>query len=192
MKSEYRMQLPPVRLASAEGAAREVLERARAQIGFVPNMYANMAHFPGLLETYLAGYAAFREGAGFSPVEQEVVFLVISRENGCEYCVSAHSVLADTLSGVPPEVTNAIRDRRPLPDARLQALATFTAVMARSRGLPGRADVAAFVAAGFEERHILGVVHAIAVKVLSNYTNHLFHTPLDGMFASREWEDRAT
>jgi hypothetical protein len=25
------------------------------------------------------------------------------------------------------------------------------------------------------------------VKTLSNYSNHLFHTPLDGMFTGHEW-----
>ena len=39
------------------------------------------------------------------------------------------------------------------------------------------------------ERQILEIVLAIAVKTLSNYANHLFHTPLDGAFAARAWRD---
>jgi hypothetical protein len=35
--------------------------------------------------------------------------------------------------------------------------------------------------------HVLEILLAIAVKTLSNYSNHLFHTPLDGMFAGHEW-----
>jgi hypothetical protein len=55
--------------------------------------------------------------------------------------------------------------------------------------LPGRADVEAFLASGYSEQQILEIVLAIAVKTLSNYANHLFHTPVDSLFASRAWTD---
>ena len=150
-----------------------------------------MVNSPGLLNTYLDGYAAFRADSGFTPPEQETVFLVISRENACEYCVSAHSMLAEAKSGLAPEVVAAIRDDRPIADARLAALAGFTRRMVRARGLPSKADVAAFLDAGYGERQILEIVLAIAVKTLSNYANHLFHTPLDPLFEGHRWRDRA-
>ena len=187
MLAEYQMTLPPQSLETAEGQAKVVLQKALDQVGFIPGMYANMVNSPGLLNTYLDGYAAFRGDSGFTSVEQEVVFLVISRENGCEYCVSAHSFLADRKSGVPAEVTNAIRDGRTIPDAKLQALAAFTHVMFASRGLPDRNETDAFLSAGYGERQILEIVLALAIKTLSNYANHLFHTPLDPMFETRRW-----
>ncbi|WP_018990196.1 carboxymuconolactone decarboxylase family protein [Aromatoleum toluclasticum] len=189
MLAEYKMTLPPQSPTTAEGSAKAVLDKALRQVGFIPNMYANMVHSPGVLNTYLDGYAAFRNDSGFTPAEQEVVFLAISRENGCEYCVGAHSLIADKFSGVPVEVTDAIRDGRPLPDARLQALAEFTRVMVASRGLPRRTEVDAFLSAGYTEHQILEIVLAIAVKTLSNYSNHLFHTELDEKFAERRWAD---
>jgi len=93
------------------------------------------------------------------------------------------------MSGVPAAVTDAIRDGTPIPDARLAALHDFTRNMVTQRGLPGQADVQSFLAAGFSERQILEVVLAISVKTLSNYANHLFHTPLDSVFAGRVWSD---
>lgn len=189
MLAEHQITLAPQTLENASAGAKPVLEKALAQVGFIPNMYARMVNSPGLLDTYLNGYAAFRNQSGFSSQEQEVVFLSISRENGCEYCVSAHSFLADMKSGVPADVTNAIRDDLPIPDAKLQALASFTRTLVVARGLPTKADVAPFLAAGYEERHILEIVLAISVKTLSNYANHLFHTPLDPMFEGRRWKD---
>jgi hypothetical protein len=59
--------------------------------------------------------------------------------------------------------------------------------MLRKRGNPEDADVAPFLAAGFTEHHIMGIILAIAVKTLSNYSNHVFHTPVDGAFASFAW-----
>ena len=190
MLSEYQLTLPALDLASTDARGQAVLEKAKAQVGFIPNMYANMVNSPGLLETYLDGYSAFRNESGFTPAEQEVVFLVISRENGCEYCVSAHSALADMKSGVAPEVTDAIRDGTPIGDTKLAALAEFTRTLFHTRGLPSCAAVEAFLTAGYAERQVLEIVLALAVKTLSNYANHLFHTPLDAMFAGRAWQQK--
>lgn len=179
--------LPLLTIETATGKAKSLLEKAKQALGFVPNMYGAMANEPALFEAYSTGYAAFRAECGFSPVEQEVIFLVISRDNGCDYCVAAHSFVADKMSKVPLIITDAIRDQRPIPDAKIAALAAFTSRMVTSRGKPSDEDVAAFRAAGYTERNILGVIMAISVKTLSNYTNHIFHTPVDGAFASRLW-----
>lgn len=192
MQSEHKLSLTALSPSEAEPLALNRLEEARNKLGFIPNMYSVMANSPGLLDTYIHGYELFRAHSGFTPAEQEVVLLAISRENGCTYCVAAHSFIADKMSGVPVEVTNAIRDGAPIPDARLSALHDFARTMVVKRGLPDKADVAAFLAAGFTERHILEIVLAISVKTLSNYANHLFHTPVDGAFAGRVWSDCPT
>lgn len=178
-------------IETAAGKGRTLLEAAKQKLGFVPNMYGAMANEPALFEAYARGYDAFRVECGFTPVEQEVLFLVVSRENGCDYCMAAHSFVADVMSKVPAEITDAIRDGRPISDPKIAALATFASKMVASRGRPSDADVAAFKAAGYTERNILGVILAISVKTLSNYTNHVFHTPVDTAFAGRAWKAAA-
>lgn len=187
MQTQYQLTLPAKTFDNATPEEREVLAKAKAQVGFIPNMYSRMVNLPALLNTYLDGYSAFRREAGLTPPEQEVVFLVISRENGCDYCVAAHSVLADQFSKLDRGATDAIRAGRPIADARLGALARFTEAMVRTRGRPTPEDVARFLEAGYGERHILGIVLALSVKILSNYSNHLFQTPVDEMFQSRAW-----
>lgn len=185
--SEYRLTLPARTETDDDPAVAAVLQKAKAKIGMIPNMYANMANVPGLLDMYLLGYDAFRAASGFDPVEQEVVFLAISRANGCSYCMAAHSVIAD-MSKVPAPIIDALRAGGPLPDPKLDALATFTRVMLETRGLPTGADVEGFLDAGYTETHVLQILLAIAVKTISNYSNHLFHTPVDKAFAHRTWE----
>ena len=191
MTAEFKLSLPMLTLDTAGTKGKAVLDRAKAQVGFIHNMYAGMVNSPGLLETYLDGYERFRKASGLTPAEQEVVFLVVSRGNDCDYCVAAHSMIADKMSGVPVEVTDAIREGRQVPDAKLAALATFAETMRASRGKPSNADVSAFLAAGYEERHVLEIILAIATKTISNYFNHVFHTPLDDMFAGRSWKHAA-
>jgi len=185
MPTPFMLSLAPVALADAQEPARTIMQDTQARLGMVPNMYAGMANAPALLLTYVEGYNRFRSESGFSPAEQEVVFLSISRENGCDYCVAAHSFIADRMSKVPPEVTDAIRDGAVVLDAQLTALHQFTTELVRTRGRPSRAGAAQFLAAGYSEAQILYLLLAISAKTISNYSNHMFETPLDAMFAPR-------
>ncbi|BCI85828.1 hypothetical protein NIIDMKKI_10340 [Mycobacterium kansasii] len=60
--------------------------------------------------------------------------------------------------------------------------------MVESRGLPTAAELESFLAEGFAETDVLQVLLAIAVKTISNYSNHLFHTDVDAAFAGQIWE----
>jgi uncharacterized peroxidase-related enzyme len=190
MSSQYTLTLPAKTIENADPGAKAVLEQTREKMGMIPNMYANMANSPPMLQTYAQGYSLFREESGFTPAEQEVVFLTVSRENECHYCMAAHSFVADKLSKVPPEVTEAIRDDGAIKDPRLAALQAFTRTMVVSWGRPRQDDVTSFLQAGYSEAHILDIILAISVKTISNYSNHLFNTPVDAAFAARTWGAR--
>jgi uncharacterized peroxidase-related enzyme len=184
MSNRYLNSLSALNLETATGAQKEILETAQKQVGFIPNMYANMANVPGVLSTYLHGYGLFRKDSGFTPTEQEVVFLAVSQTNGCKYCTAAHSMIADKMSGVPADVLQAIRTSQPIADARLAALFALTQDMVKHLGQPSAEKVKAFLDAGYTESHVLNIVLAVAVKVLSNYTNHAFATEVDERFAA--------
>lgn len=180
----YLKNLSGVDHASAQGAQKEMLDTALKQVGFIPNMYANMVNAPAVLGTYLSGYAKFRGESGFTPAEQETVFLAVSMANGCTYCAAAHSMIADKMSGVPGSVLEAIRQGRPLPDMKLAALFELTQDLVRNNGKPTQAKLDAYLQAGYSEQSILYIVLAIAVKVLSNYSNHAFGTQVDERFVA--------
>ncbi len=57
-----------------------------------------------------------------------------------------------------------------------------------TRGRPSEAGVQEFLATGYSEKNILGIILAIGLKTFSNYANHVFHTPIDAVFASRVWK----
>lgn len=187
MNDTYTLALPAQTIDTAPPDARPLLEATQKQMGMVPNMYANMANSPGLLSTYTHGYNLFRKASGFTPAEQEIVFLTISRENGCTYCMAAHSWVAANSSKVPAPALEALRAGKEIAEPKLGALSRFTSVLVDKRGRPSSEDVKAFIAAGFSEHHILEVILAIAVKTLSNYSNHLFGTTVDAAFADHAW-----
>lgn len=183
----YKMKLSVVQINEATETQKELLIKSKKENKMIPNMYKAMANSPILLKSYMAAYKDFREQSNFSSVEQEVVFLTISVENNCNYCMAAHSLLADMVSKVPPSVTDAIRNGDKIQNTKLKALSDFVIVMINKRGNPSEEDVREFFDSGYNEKHILDIILAISIKTISNYTNHIFHTELDSAFKIREW-----
>lgn len=185
--SSFRTSLPLIESSAATERQLQVLEAVKKRYGVVPNTYRAMANEPAVVDTYLFGMGKLVQESGLSLAELEVVFLTISFENACDYCVAAHSFTADTLSKLSPEVTNAIRESREIGDLKLRALAAATRAVLNKRGRPEPGDLEAYFAQGYSERQLLSLVLAISLKTLTNYTNHLFETPVDSMFRAREW-----
>ncbi|OIR01341.1 hypothetical protein GALL_166290 [mine drainage metagenome] len=168
--------------------SQEIFEKVKKGLGFVPNMYAAMGNNPALLDAYTYAYNSFRANSGFTPVEQEVVFLSVAYENNCEYCMAAHSFVADMMSKVPVEVTNAIREGNQIPDVKLAALSKLTRSLTANRGMVSQNEIDEFLAAGYSEINVLGIIAGIGVKTLSNYSNHNTSPEVDAAFAGRVWK----
>lgn len=183
MERQPKLNLPTLTVETATGPAQGIMKSTQGKMGFVPNMYGNMANISAVLENYMSSYTSFRSEAGFTPQEQETVFLTISRLNNCKYCSAAHSMVADKMSGVEPQDLEALRKGAALPTERLDALATFTEIMVEKRGNPSHEEVQAFFDAGFTAHNALGLTLAIAAKTFSNFSNHLFGSEIDEAFA---------
>lgn len=170
---------------TAPPEARPLLAAGRERFGFLPNLLANMAESPALLEAYQSLAEIFAR-SGLNELQQTIVLLTVSRYHQCRYCVAAHSVAAD-LAKVPHEVTNAIRGDRPIDEPVLEVLRRFTEHLLERRGWADDEQVEAMRAAGYSHRQILDVVVGVGLKTLSNYTNHLAGTRLDEPLAKRDW-----
>lgn len=184
----YKMQLPLVEFDTAIELQKELLSITKKEFRMIPNMYKAMANTPILLKTYMDASKGFRTQSNFSATEQEIIFLTISVENNCSYCMAAHSLIADLVSKVPPNITDAIRNGGEIPDTKLKSLYEFTLIMVNERGNPSNEDVKSFFESGYNEKHILDIILAISIKTISNYTNHIFQTEVDPAFKVREWK----
>ena len=171
---------------NAPAASKPILEAVKGAFGFVPNLQANMAESPELLAGYSALWDLFSKST-LTAHEQQVVYLTSNFENNCHYCMAGHTTLAKMIK-MDEGVIAALRAGTPLPEAKLEALHRFTTVVVRKRGFAADADVDAFLAAGYTRQNVLEVVLGVATKVMSNYTNHIVHTKLDGFMKGNEWE----
>jgi alkylhydroperoxidase family enzyme len=176
---------PSYTIDTAPAASKSTLEDAKRAFGFVPNLQAHMAESPELLAGYTALWDLFAKSS-LTPHEQQVVYLTSNFENNCHYCMAGHSTLAKMIK-MDPAVIAALRAGTPLPDAKLEALHRFATIVVRERGFVPDAEVEAFLAAGYTRRNVLEVILGVATKVMSNYTNHIVHTPNDAFMKGNEW-----
>ena len=188
MKTSIENQLKPVSLESSNGIVHEILSRTQMQMGRIPPMYSGMANNPALLDSYIYSFQSFREHAGFTALEQEVIFLSISVENGCEYCVAAHSFMADKIGHIRHDIIHAIRNSTEISDPKIRVLSLFARAITAKRGYPSSEDLDNFYEAGYTSRDVLGVVAAVGIITFSNYYNHIFHTPLDKKYSEWAWK----
>ncbi|AMM18611.1 carboxymuconolactone decarboxylase (plasmid) [Burkholderia sp. PAMC 28687] len=170
---------------TAPEASKATLAAVKSTFGFVPNLQANMAESPELLTGYSALWDLFSKSTLISH-EQQVVYMSSNFENNCHYCMAGHTTLAGMIK-MDPAVIEALRAGVPLPNAKLEALHRFTTLVVRDRGFVPEVDIVAFLAAGYTRQNVLEVVLGVAAKVMSNYTNHLAHTPLDIFMKGNEW-----
>lgn len=156
---------------TAPQGAAEVLVKVRERYGFIPNLAAFVAESPKVLEALLGMAGAF-DNTSLTPQEQQLVLLTVSALNGCSYCKTAHTALG-RMAEFDESTLQAIIAFEPLADRKLQALREFTRLLVEQRGWLDPAEVQAFLDAGYNRAQVFEVVLGVAMKTLTNYSNHL-------------------
>jgi uncharacterized peroxidase-related enzyme len=176
------MTFPIHTIDSAPDESRALLQSAREQWGFVPTLHGALAESPIALEAYTTLFDLIGRST-LSLQERQIAFLATSVLHGCEYCVAGHTFLARQAS-LPEASLQAVRRREPIAgDARHEALRTFVEAVVVQRGAVGDEAVETFLAAGFTRRNVLEIVTVIATKIISNYVNHIAHTPQESFMS---------
>lgn len=152
-----------------------IFDNLKSAIGFVPNLYATFAYS----ENALGNYLQLQNGkTSLSKKEKELVNLVVSQENGCRYCQSAHTVLGK-MNGFTDDQILEIRSGSASFDPKLDALARLTHEITALRGNPSEKTLEQFFAAGYTKGSVVDVVIAIADKVVMNYLHNITQVPID-------------
>lgn len=161
---------------STDARARSVLGATERALGFVPNMMRTMASAPAVLSGYANLSGALSGGALAAPLREKIALLA-AQENGCDYCLAAHTALAgvEGLSG------EAILDARRgvATDGREQAALDFARDVLDRRGRASDEQVARVRAAGHGDREIAEIVANVALSVFTNYFNNVAQTEID-------------
>ena len=77
-------RLPVITDEKADGQTKEVFDAIKSKFGMVPNIFKGMANSSVTLNSYLKLDEMISAGS-FTPMEQDIVRIVVSQNNGCRY-----------------------------------------------------------------------------------------------------------
>ena len=105
------------------------------------------------------------------------VALTVAEANGCDYCLSAHTLLGKGAGLGEADIRSA-RDAASS-DPKTAALLRFARKLVVERGRTGDADLDALRRAGATDGEILEVVAHVGLNVFTNYVNLVADTDID-------------
>jgi AhpD family alkylhydroperoxidase len=166
---------------SAKEAAADVLDEVTAKFGFVPNLIREMVKSPAVARLYLDGQQAM-SAASLRPAEQQIVQLAVAVYNECPYCRAAHR-RGSRQAGVTAGDIELVEKGSLPDDRRLRAVVSAAWQVLDSRGWLSASDLTSLEADGIDRARLYEVVALVGLKTISNYVNHIAHTPIDEQFA---------
>jgi uncharacterized peroxidase-related enzyme len=87
----------------------EIIQEIERAFGKVPNLFKTYAHHPPLLEANWRKVKALMMEGNLRRKVKETIALLVSKDNGCAYCVSAHSAALKSI-GVSDEEIGKIEE----------------------------------------------------------------------------------
>lgn len=160
---------------SAQGKVKELLDAVKTKIGFAPNLMTTLAHSPATLEAYLTFSSTL--GTTLNAKLREQISVLTAEENGCSYCLSAHTALGK-MAGLTEEEILAARAGKG-DDAKNDAALKFAQTVLAKRGKVTSDDLQKVKNAGFSDGEIAEIVGNVALNIFTNYFNEVAQTDVD-------------
>lgn len=161
--------------AEVSTANQQIFDNLEKQVGFVPNLYATYTYSKNGLADYLS--LSGRQSS-LSGKEKEIVNLVVSEVNGCNYCKAAHTVIGK-MNGFTDDQVLEIRGGSASFDAKFDALAKFVKNISLNRSQPDAEAIDRFFAAGYTKENLVDTIILIGDKTISNYLFGATQIPVD-------------
>ncbi|MCS6825613.1 MAG: peroxidase-related enzyme [Caldilinea sp.] len=164
--------LSPPDPATLDADALALFEKARANVGFLPNVFAAYAMRPEHMVRWIKHFNIILRGAsGLSPAEREMIGVVVSAENRCLYCLVGHGAELRRLTGDPIFADQLSYDYRRAPlDERTRAMLDYAVKITRSPVECTQADIEHLRNLGFSDCDIFDIIETAA---MFNFTNRL-------------------
>jgi len=152
-----------------------IFDTLKKSIGFVPNLYANFAFSDEALNTFLTAQGSKSSLTG---KEKEIINLVVSQVNDCEYCLSAHSKFA-SMNGFSDEQIMEIRGGHASFDSKYDALVKLAKSVAANKGHAEPEIVENFLSNGYTKGSIIDVIMLTGLRIITNYVYAMTNPTID-------------
>jgi uncharacterized peroxidase-related enzyme len=170
-------RIQPVEPHDAPQVSQEYVEAGKQMTGGeVINYFKQMSVSPASFKGYMDLSETLQDGS-LDRKLQESIAVAVSDFNGCTYCLSVHSGLAEQegLSEDEREQAQQFESEDPKRAAALH----FVREVVESRGHPSDEVLDEVREAGYTDEQIMEMISNVALNTLSNYMNETIETEVD-------------
>jgi uncharacterized peroxidase-related enzyme len=155
--------------------SKPTLDAFTKNLGFTPNMLATFAQSPIAFNAWATFRGSLNKALDLKT--RELISLVVSEVNGCNYCLAVHSFAADKAKLPADEIILARKGHAT--DPKRDAAVQFARKVIDARGQVSDADLKAVRDAGYTDANIIEIVALVAVYSLTNFFNNVFDPEKD-------------
>jgi uncharacterized peroxidase-related enzyme len=151
---------------------QKLFAKARATLGFVPNVFRAYSFRPERLSAWFAHYRLLHVATEhLDEAEREMIAVTVSMANGCLYCLVAHGAALREALDDPVLADRITLDyRRAALSARRRAVLDYAWKITRTPTECDQEDVARLQAAGLTLEEVWDVAE---IAAMYNFTNRL-------------------
>ncbi|MBI3897111.1 MAG: carboxymuconolactone decarboxylase family protein [Gammaproteobacteria bacterium] len=161
---------------TADGEAKQLLDAVHTQLGIVPNFIRVLANSPKALGGFLGLYA----GVGAISLDkqtQERIALAVAEDNGCQYCVSAHTAIGRG-AGLSTEEMLLNRQGKSA-NAKAAAAVALAKELNEGRGEISIRQFDAARAASLSDAEIVEIITVVAMNIFTNILGKATQVDID-------------
>lgn len=162
--------------SNANEEQKALLDAIQAQLGMVPNFLKIFANSPVALRAFLGLHGVANAGT-LDALTRERIALALAQQNGCEYCVSAHTAIG-RKTGLSADEMAAARAGTS-DDAQAAVAVKFARSLMENKGEIGSLELAEVRSAGYSESDIVEIITHVGMNFLTNVLGKASRVDID-------------
>lgn len=156
------------------GLNQSIFRNLESSLGFVPNLYALLAHSENGLARHLSSNGSRNS---LTVEEKQVIHLVVSQHSKSIYCQNAYSFFARLNSLSEKQITAVLNGT--VTAKKTKQLIEFTKKFLASKGKMHLKYLTPFFKAGYTQEHIIDIALLSGEIIAINYIHNLARLPHD-------------
>lgn len=103
-------RIKPTSQNATQEEVADIFREIEGAFGMVPNLFRTYARHPPLLKANWHKVKAVMMEGALSPKVKQTIAVLVSRDNGCAYCVAAHTAALRAIGLSPEEIAALTED----------------------------------------------------------------------------------
>lgn len=169
-------RIQPISPEKIQEKTKELLDGVQEKLGMTPNMMRTMGQSPAALEAYLKASTALSTGS-LSTRLREQIALSVAQENGCNYCLAAHTTIGKIVGLSEEEIRDSRQSKST--DKKEAVILGFVSKIVAHRGIVQDEDITRLRDIGCDDGEIAEIVANVCINIFTNYFNHIADPAVD-------------